>query len=70
MINEYMKYKVNDVKNVNEFCNKYYNKDKEYLNNFIQLKERELKENGFCVISYHDSITEQCVTFFNNKNKG
>lgn len=66
----FKKYEVKDVKTVEEFHKKYHRHDrfegrgKEYAQCVINTSYKELEEDGFTIITHHDSNTGQCVAFY------
>ena len=66
----FKKYEVFDVGSIKGFCAKYYKHDrymgrgKEYVNAVIESHKEYIEEFGYTIISHHDSITGQVVSFY------
>ncbi len=64
-----------DVRSVEEFANKYYKHDRykgktaktgwwdDYADIILASMEQEFKENGYCFISRHESVTGEAVIY-------
>jgi phage terminase small subunit len=63
-------YQVTDVNTIEEFCNRYYKynsfkgRGKEHMEYVIKSDYEEIKRFGYCMITHHDSITGEIVTFY------
>lgn len=72
--NLFRKYAVQDVKNVAEFCNKYYKPERfqqqgeQYMKAVLDTCREEVKNQGYTIISKHDSITGKVVSFYPDEN--
>ncbi len=66
----FREYQVNDVKTVEEFCNKYYknksfiDRGDEYVKCVIESNYKYLQKFGYTFITHHDSITGEIVSFY------
>jgi hypothetical protein len=64
------KYRVTDVKTLEEFMNRYYKRDRyrdrgaEYMEVVRQSRQKDLDTKGFTVISRHDNVTGEPVAFY------
>lgn len=69
---EFKKYRVVDVNSLEDFCAKYYKHDrfagrgKEYVDAILEGNRKFLKEDGYTIISHHDSVTGRVVSYYAN----
>lgn len=66
----YKKYEVKDVKTIEDFLKKYGKYDryegrgKDYIKCSIESHKKDLKKYGYTIISHHDGVTGQVVSFY------
>ena len=66
----FRKDQVIDINTIEEFLDKYYKPDrykirgKEYAQCLLASHKKDLKEDGFDIISHHDSVTGRVVSFY------
>ena len=66
----FKKYEVKDVKTIEEFLNKYGKYDrylgrgKEYFNCCVESHKKDLERDGYTIISRHDGVTGQVISFY------
>lgn len=70
----YKKYEVKDVKTIEEFLKKYGKYDryegrgKEYMTCCIESHKRDLEKYGYTIISHHDNVTGQAISFYDKED--
>jgi hypothetical protein len=64
--NSFKKYQVTDVNTVKEFVDRYYKPDrtKYCYQALIDSRIVDINEKGYTIISHHDSITGEVVSFY------
>jgi hypothetical protein len=66
----FKKYAINDVKNMEEFLQKYtkhdrhYGRGEEYAKSRIKSYQEKFDRDGFTFMSRHESVTGQIVSFY------
>lgn len=69
----WQKYRVTDVATVEEFVRRYYKADRithmlrdypDYFDILVQSRNKDIAEDGVTIISHHDSVTGQVVSFY------
>jgi hypothetical protein len=65
-LERHKEYQVTDVSSVKEFLERYYKPDRyqECPDVILESKTQDIKRDGYCIISRHDSMTGEVVAYF------
>ena len=73
LFDAFLKYRVSDVHTVSEFIDRYYKPERiqnmlrdypDYRELLIASYEKDVRDDGYTIISHHDSRTGECVSFY------